>query len=601
MAWEDDYDLNNPTMYTPRETPVVQKAGQRIASQPEGQTSFEPEYVFDEEEAWDESLAVMSAYRRAPKRNASVPAQAEVANPYAKRRAQPHGGVKSATVDDAIFTAEPGGGNPIVYASVIAGCLAILIAICVMMMPQMAGYFWKDLGNFAFINGEMLSYDSGLVANYKQYRDYLKQDMIYQGIFVDGVHVGGMSLAEAEAKLTSSEAATANAFSVTVSIGNKSWTIDNTNISSTRTVEKVLQQAYALGRQNTTAIIGTNLTPFRERVSTVVGMLTNYVNLKSDATYDHDAVKQKIAEIAAYVTRDPVNSQIATFDPNTRSFSFTDEQPGVTIDSNALYNEVIAKLDQGAVGATISVTAQITTPAVTKADMMNNFKLIAAYTTNTTSDKRRNNNINLACQAINGRALMPGEEFSFNDSTGERTTDKGYQSAGAIASGQSIEEVGGGICQVSSTLFNAVARADLEIVSRSPHAWPSTYVNYGQDATVNWPHLDFKFKNNKTTPVFVISYYKDRKCSAEIWGMTLGTGITIDLDSKIIKTMDPPSDILYRQNTSLPAGASEEVVKARTGYVVETYKVWYKDGQEAKRELMLTSTYKAYQRVIEYN
>ena len=601
MAWDDDYDLNDPTLYTLRETPVVQRAGQRTAARPDVQSDTEPEYLFDEEEAWDESLEAMPAYRRTTRRSVASSAQAEVANPYAKRRARPHSDTQTDVPYDAAATAEPSSGNPIVYASVIAGCLAILIAICVMMMPQMAGYFWKDLGNYAFINGEMLNYDSELVANYKQYRDYLKQDMIYQGVFVDGVHVGGLSLAEAEAKLASSDATTANAFSVTISIGNKSWTIDNTNISSTRTLAKVLQQAYALGRQNTTAIIGTSLTPFRERVNAVVGMLNNYVNLKSDATYDHDAVKQKIDEIAAYVTRDPVDSQIATFDPNTRTFTFTDDQPGVTIDSNALYNEVVAKLDQGATSATISVTAQITTPAVTKTDMMNSFKMIAAYTTNTTSDKSRNNNINLACQAINGRVLMPGEAFSFNASTGERTTDKGYQSAGAIAAGQSIEEVGGGICQVSSTLFNAVARADLEIVSRSPHAWPSTYVNYGEDATVNWPNLDFKFKNNKTTPVFVIAYYKDRKCSAEIWGLTLGTGVTIDLDSKIIKTMDPPSDVLYRQNTSLPAGASEEVVKARTGYVVETYKVWYKDGQETKRELMQTSTYKAYQRVIEYN
>jgi len=601
MAWEDDYDLNNPSMYTPRDTPVVQKAGQRTAQPSDAQTSIEPDYIFDEEEPWDESLDAIPAYRRVQRQNAVAQTQSAVENPYAKRRVQPHRDEKKHATGDTAVTSEISGGNPIVYASVIAGCVAILIAISVMMMPQMAGYFWKDLGNFAFINGEMLRYDSGLVANYKQYRDYLKQDMIYQGIFVDGVHVGGMTLTEAEAKLTSSENTTANAFSVTINIGNKSWTIDNTNITSTRTVEKVLQQAYALGRQNTTGIIGTSLTPFRERVNTVVGMLSNYVYLKSDATYDHDAVKQKVDEIAAYVTREPVDSQIATFDPNTRSFTFTDDQAGVTIDSNALYNDVIAKLDQGAVGATISVTAQITTPAVTKADMMNSFKLIAAYTTNTISDKERNNNINLACQAINGRALMPGESFSFNASTGQRTTDKGYQSAGAIAAGQSIEEVGGGICQVSSTLFNAVARADLEIVSRSPHAWPSTYVNYGEDATVNWPNLDFKFKNNKTTPIFVIAYYKDRKCSAEIWGMTLGTGVTIDLDSKVIKTMDPPTDVLYRQNTSLPVGTSNEAVKARKGYVVETYKVWFKDGQEVKRELMQTSTYKAYQRVIEYN
>ena len=594
MAWEDRDPLNDPAFYTPRNSPSVQKLGQQEPAR--ASTNSDSEYLFDEDETWDEALEALPTLERPSASHAE-----DAFNPYARRSAKPRPGADSDRAGGLLGIRDTGNGNPIVYASVIAGCLAILIVICVMMMPQMAGYFWKDLDNFAFINGEVLRYDSKLVANYKQYRDYLQQDMIYQGVFVDGVHVGGMTVAQAETALKASDSATAGAFSVNIVIGNKSWTLDNTNVTATRTLENVLQQAYAVGRQNTTEIIGTNRTPFRERVDTVLNLLENYRYLRSEATYDHEAVKQRIAEIAAYVTRDPVNSQIESFNPNTRTFTFTDDQAGVTIDSDALYNEVIAKLDQGAVGDTINVTAQITTPSVTKADMMNNFKMVAAYTTNTTSDKSRNNNISLACQAINGKALMPGETFSFNQSTGERTTDKGYQSAGAIAAGQSIEEVGGGICQVSSTLFNAVARADLEIVSRSPHAWPSTYVNYGEDATVNWPNLDFKFKNNKTTPVFVLAYYKDRKCSAEIWGMTLGTGVTIDLDSKIVKTIEPPSDVLYKQNTSLPTGTSEETVKARTGYVVETYKVWYKDGQEVKRELMQTSTYKAYQRTIEYN
>ena len=185
--------------------------------------------------------------------------------------------------------------------------------------------------------------------------------------------------------------------------------------------------------------------------------------------------------------------------------------------------------------------------------------------------------------------------------TGQRTTDKGYKSAGAISGGKSIDEVGGGICQVSSTLFNAVARANLEIVERSPHAWPSTYVNIGEDATVNWPNLDFKFKNNTDSPIFIITYYDNRKMSAEIWGMSLGEGVTIDLESTVVRTIDPPVEVKYVQNSSLPYGTSEVTVKSRTGYVVDTYKVWKLNGQETSRELLHTSTYKAYQQVVEYN
>ena len=154
---------------------------------------------------------------------------------------------------------------------------------------------------------------------------------------------------------------------------------------------------------------------------------------------------------------------------------------------------------------------------------------------------------------------------------------------------------------MSSTLFNAVARADLEIVSRSPHAWPSTYVNIGEDATVNWPNLDFQFRNNTDSPIFVITYYKDRQMSAEIWGMSLGKGVTVDLESVITQKIEAPVDIKYVLNPELAYGESKTTVKARTGYVVETYQIWYRDGVETSRNLLHRSTYKAYQQVVEYN
>lgn len=496
---------------------------------------------------------------------------------------------------------QPPDGHPYLYATIIAVCLILLTLIAVWMMPQVAGYFWKDLDNYAFINGKALRYSAKTAATYKQYRDYLSQEVIYPGVFVDGVHVGGMTIDQARQSLLNETDASVSAFSVTVNVGDKSWTVDNQQVPATRNLGNVLERAYQIGRTNTTAPLSGTLTPFAERVNTVLALRESNVNLRTEVTYDKEAVRRLVDEISAYVTREPVNSTVATFDFAARTFTFTDEQSGVTIDSDALYTELIAKLDAGARGESLTVSPVVTQPTVTKAQMAASFKMIAAYTTDTTSDKNRNNNIDLACRAINGTTLMPGETFSFNQATGQRTIDKGYKEAGAISAGQSIDEVGGGICQVSSTLFNAVARADLEIVSRSPHAWPSTYVNRGEDATVNWPNLDFKFKNNKDTPVFVITYYNSRKVSAEIYGMALADSMTIDLESTVVKKIDPPYDTKYVNNPSLPSGTSKETVKARTGYVVDTYKVWYQGKTEVKRELLHTSTYRAYQQTIEYN
>ena len=540
------------------------------------------DFVYDDEPSWNQPLAPVgikpsarTAQRTSPQ---AVPARRS--QKRSKRR---------------------GGWRAYWYVAVICLSLAGMLVLGIMMMPQLAGYFWRDFGNYAFINGELLRYDPEIVTSYKQYRSYLDRDVIYPGIFVDGIHVGDMTIEEAREALSASQSVPGDAFSVTVAIGNKTWTLDPTNVPAVRDLGNVLEKAYAIGRKNTTEIQTTQKTPFRERADTAAALRQSGVNLITTATYDKEAVRRIVDEIAAYVTRDPVNAQIQSFDYNTRTFTFTESQPGVTLDAESLYQRIIAALDRWEKGVTVTAEPIITEPEVTTAEITERFTLISAYTTKTTSEANRNTNIRLACEAINGTALMPGETFSFNEATGQRTTAKGYKSAGAIAAGQSIEEVGGGICQVSSTLFNAVARADLQITSRSPHAWPSTYVNIGEDATVNWPNLDFKFTNNTNSPVFIITYYKDRKMSAEIWGLSLGDGVKIDLESTIVKTTYPPSEAKYVYNPELPYGMSETTVKARTGYVVETYKVWYKDDVETGRELMHKSTYKTYQEVVEYN
>ena len=487
-----------------------------------------------------------------------------------------------------------------VYITVIALCLFAVVAVGVLMMPQVTGYFWTDFDNYAFINGELLRYNDDAMLNYKRYRDYLALNVIYPGVFVDGMHIGGMTPDEALAALGDENAVSAS-FALHIAIGDKVWTLDNQNVSAHRDITGALLKAYAYGRRNTTDIQTTQRTPFRERADAVMALRENYVYLHSEQVFDYATVQNVIHEIDDYVTRDPIDSQIVSFDFNTRSFTYSDDQPGVTIDSDALYNQVVGLLEQGVYNRTITVTPTLTMPTVTKEDLQNTFKMIAAFTTKTSSDSNRNSNINLACQTINGTVLLPGEVFSFNGTVGQRTMARGYREAGAIAGGQLIDEVGGGICQVSSTLFNAVARANLEIVSRSPHAWPSTYVNIGEDATVNWPNLDFKFKNNTDTPIFVIAYYKDRHCTAEIWGKTLGDNVTIDLTSKVTKNIIASLEVVYVYNPKLPIGTEKKTINRRDGSVVETYKVWYKNGEEFKREYLHTSTYRAYQSTYEYN
>jgi len=317
-------------------------------------------------------------------------------------------------------------------------------------------------------------------------------------------------------------------------------------------------------------------------------------------TYDPATVRELVGIIESWINREPQNSQIYSFDFNTRTFTFTQDQMGARLDGDELYNLIRDALDRKDYQAVISVSSTPLTPSVTRVELMNSFSLISSFTTETTNDANRNQNIILACQAVN-RAVLPGETFSFNQATGQRTEQKGYLPAAAIAGGTTVDEVGGGVCQVSSTLFNAAVMADMTIVERYPHAWPSNYVDKGRDATVNWPNLDFKFRNDGNTPIFIVSYYKNRQCTVEIYGANLGPGESRQLSTQVVDVTYPPEEPLYEQNVMLPPGTLQEKKKARTGYIVETYKSYLRNGVEYRREKIFESNYKMIQQVMEWN
>ena len=188
-------------------------------------------------------------------------------------------------------------------------------------------------------------------------------------------------------------------------------------------------------------------------------------------------------------------------------------------------------------------------------------------TTYGTADVNRNANIALAAQSINSVVLMPGEVFSYNDLIGECSTRTGYKTSTIYLNGKLSTGVGGGICQVSTTLYNAVLRANLEVVQRRNHSLGVTYVPAGQDAMVNIGTSDFKFKNNREYPIKVIAYVNPGSVTCAIKGMKQETEYEVKLESRTIEKTD---------------------VK----YKVETYKVLYLNGNVVSRTWLSTDTYK---------
>lgn len=423
-----------------------------------------------------------------------------------------------------------------------------------------------------------------------------------QNVFVDNIPVGGLTLEQAAELLKGSGAAETVPVSLTVVLpGGEKRVFTQQQIPVTRNTEAVLNEAMAGDRAGAGGELPAGTTPLEQRYSRVTAIQSRGAYYYTGITYSENDVYRAVETVAAGLDREPKDAEVI-FDPSSRAFTFSDEVTGVRLDTADLFGQMIFMLDNGIYTGEIEARVSYETPAVTRAALESvGWGRISGYTTYAYEDANRNANIQLACRAVNGKKVLPGAEFSFNNTTGKRTEEKGYLPAAAIAGGATVDEVGGGVCQVSSTLFNACAMADMEIVERSPHTWPSTYVDKGRDATVNWPNLDFKFRNTLAYPLYITASFENRACTVELYGPLPESGVTIGLETVLISETPPPEEPVMEYNPSLPRGTQNVKKKARTGYEVQTYKVYYYNGYEYDRVLMCDSVYKMIQQVIEYN
>ena len=213
----------------------------------------------------------------------------------------------------------------------------------------------------------------------------------------------------------------------------------------------------------------------------------------------------------------------------TETFDVVDEVVGCSFNT-----DIARKLWENAgIAEEVKIPLEISYPEYTAEELravLYRDKLGSQTTLYTWSTSNRINNINLAAETLNGMVLMPGEVFSFNEALGERTEEAGYKSAGAYNDGQVVEAIGGGICQVSSTLYCAVMFANLKTVSRTNHYFKVDYLDYGLDATVSWGKPDYKFSNSRDYPVKIVAYCDNdaKSLTIEIWGTDVdGTQVTL--------------------------------------------------------------------------
>lgn len=334
---------------------------------------------------------------------------------------------------------------------------------------------------------------------------------------------------------------------------------------------------------------------FAERMGQEKGRVDRTIQLQAS---EGEITEPDFDAIYAALAAEPKDAQL---DPQTMEIS--EEAVGLDFDLNALK----AAYQSAQRGETFSIPVTVIQPKVTKAELgASLFRDILGEATSTVEGTAvRRNNVRLATNACNGVILLPGEEFSYNNTTGQRTTAKGYGAAPAYVSGLTVDEVGGGVCQGSSTIYYAVLQTNLEIVERKPHRYLVTYVPEGMDATVSYGSIDFRFRNNTDYPVKIVTSNYDsggaHRLNVKIYG-TNPDGVYAKPASSTLSVTAPTVQYVADESVARGSLVLDRKQNAYRGRVVQTYRTVYdKNGTELERQNMGVSDYKMRPSVYHYN
>lgn len=336
-----------------------------------------------------------------------------------------------------------------------------------------------------------------------------------------------------------------------------------------------------------------------------------YGNVKeAQASYTFDTSRLnkgmdgEISKIKEKWNIPPQNGSISGFDKESNTFTYTREVPGQEIDALAFSQEARGALERRDYEARIEVNSKEVVPEVTEEEAKAKNKVIGTFTTKTTANQDRNTNIQIAAQALDGLILQPGEEFSFNNTTGNRTPEKGYRPAGAYVNGVLAEEPGGGVCQVSSTLYNAVIFSGLATTERHAHSFEPSYVTPGEDAMVSYDGYagpDMKFVNTSHTAIAIRAVFTDQTLTCSIIGIPiLEEGVSVSMTSQKTAQTDPPQPE-YIEDSSLRKGREVVVRAAVPGSRWVTNYVVKKEGTVIRDEFFHNSIYKGKPAAIKRN
>ncbi|MFA7533179.1 MAG: VanW family protein [Tissierellaceae bacterium] len=414
----------------------------------------------------------------------------------------------------------------------------------------------------------------GLGMGFYVYKNVLNVDTIYKGVQIDNWDVSNKTMEQALEYIRNIKEA--NILEEQMNLIYDDWTynLELKDLDFTYDYDGAVREAMKLGREGN----------FIQRLKSI-RKIKNGINITLKSYYDDGKVNEIVAFIAEEINRNPLDAKIKISEGN---IVLIDETLGERVNEQELalrISENIYLLED------INVPVEYVEPRITKAFLSRINGVIGEYSTSFKgSNNSRIENIRISAEAISDNLVLPGEEFSYNNTTGPRSIESGYKEANVIIGGELTPGLGGGVCQTSTTMYNALLLSDLTILERHPHSIPATYVPYGQDAAVSYGFLDLKFINNFDFPIFIYSEVLENKVYIYVYGDVNGKNYGIKITPHIVEVIKPETEVLFDE--SLLPNERIDIQSGRTGYKVFTYKSVIRDGKEVSKELITKDHYR---------
>ena len=414
------------------------------------------------------------------------------------------------------------------------------------------------------------------------------ESTILKGITIEGVDVSGMTKDEAMNALTAYEAKLGEE-TLTLKIGDQTLDAPLSSFGVTYSNEDAVTSALQVGRT------GNVVKRYKEQKD----LQHNGLNYTLSRTANEEMVQVYVQDTCTKYDQDAKNASLTR---ENGEFTFVPGEEGREINVDSSVRAIVDYLENDWTDGenSLELPVQVTEPEGSAEDLAYVKDLLGSFTTSfSTSGADRSKNVNSGAKHVNGTVLYPGETFSMYETVAPFTAENGYAMAGSYLNGEVVDSMGGGICQVSTTLYNAVLRAELEVVERSPHSMTVHYVELSEDAAIAGTYKDFKFKNSTEYPIYIEGYTtSDKKITFNIYGKeTRDSNRSISFESVLVNEVKP--NTIIRDDAGQGLGY-KSVSAGKTGYVAELYKIVKVNGVQTDRIKINKSTYKGSDRVVTY-